>query len=237
VKTRPLLAATAVLALGIVVASWSTRPENAGPVTAAELAAEPASANGGVAPQATPSAGAADGAPAPAAAVPAPAAGGPKEDLLTYAFASADVIALSDTTLQMAELSRLLAEEADSGDTEGIDQLAAELRIRAREATRRAREAIARMEPRAPASGLLAQVRENALGAYRATIRNAKTGSELADFATSLDPADGPGLWDDIMGLRSGPDLASLYEGVAAGLDAWAVADPDGAARALKLFP
>ncbi len=229
--------ATVVLALGMVVASWSTRPEAAQDATSTEHAAEPASATAEAGPQATGSPNNSSDLTAAEAGPVVSVPGGPKEDLLTYVFASNDVVALSGTTLEMAETARLLAAEADTGSTEDVEQLAAELRTRARDVTRRAREAFVRMEPRAPSSGLLAQVREDALAAYRLTIRNAGTGAELADFAASLDPADGPGLWDDIMGLRSGPDLTSVYEGVAAGLDAWAGANPDEAARALKLFP
>jgi len=233
VRTRSLIAVTVALAVGMVASSWATRPEAAHDATSAEHAAERGPANAGTRPQATrPSQGGTD----TVATVVAPVGTGPQEDLVTYAYATADVLGLSQATLLMAETARILSGLADNGASEALEAEAATLRDQAGAVIRHARAAIARLEPRAPASGLLARVREDALGAYTLTIENAEAGIDLADFAASLDAGLGRDAVNAITALQGGPDLASVYGSVAFGLDAWARANPAAAAQALSLY-
>ena len=233
-RTRSLIAVTVALAVGLVLSSWVTRPEAAHDATSAEHAAQRGPADAGTRPQATRlSQGGTEAEPG---STQPPIVAGPQEDLATYAYATADVLGLSQATLQMAETARILSGLADNGASDALEAEAATLRDQAGAVIRHARAAIARLEGRAPASGQLVRVREDALGAYTLTIENAEAGIDLADFAASLDSGLGRDAVDAITALQGGPDLASIYGSVASGLDAWARANPAGAAEALSLY-
>ncbi|MEX2457881.1 MAG: hypothetical protein WD770_02725 [Actinomycetota bacterium] len=226
------IAAAVALTAGLVAAARATAPSApSAPVSAnAPVAAAVEEGASGPSPQSVPNSGAVSSVPTPGSSL--------EENLMTYAYAAADVADLEEGINSLAAAAESLTSGAESWSLGRIRQAAETLRDRSAALERLVREARGRMEPRAPRDPSLVAVWRDALAAYDLAGRHADAAGQLAEFALTFDAEAAAGAGEAIEGLaRAETSIASACADLRSLLGAWAEAHPGQADAAVGRYP
>ena len=232
-RARIPISAAVVLAAGLVVGARATAPP------------APPTPVGALAPtDPVPSAGS-EGHPAASTtsqpvALPSVRSAGSslQENLMTYAYAAADVTDVEQGINSLVAAAESITSGAESWSIGRIRQAAETLQDRSTALSRLVREARGRMEPRAPRDPSLVAVWRDALAAYDLAARHADAAAQLAEFALTFDADAAAGAGEAIEGLAQGEtNIAMACADLRSLLGQWDEAHPGQAVAALGRYP